>query len=245
MLGLSMVSGANFVALLFGVIAVIALYVSATDADRRIAEAQARGDEARTEAAKANEHAAGLEKEAGQLRRDNLELEKALRPRLLEQLHSADALKPFAGLQVFIVAVPDFEARRLTGQMAVMFQMAGWTPKIVPPANADDIRDGVEVQYITITLPDISVGDMDAHRAHNDRWQAAAHAIVEQLDKNGIGARSSFIPSRWASRIWDQRFSIDAIAVRVGLKPITYFSSKRLQELIDQSPTGNAVVGNH
>jgi cell division protein FtsB len=97
------------------------------------------------ETAATNERAANLEHENELIRQNNLELEKALEPRLLEQLYSAEALKPFAEIQVFIVSVPDFEARRLASQMAVMFQMAGWTHKVVPSANAEAIIDGVEV----------------------------------------------------------------------------------------------------
>jgi hypothetical protein len=190
------------------------------------------------ETAATNERAANLEHENALIRQKNLELEKALEPRLLEQLYSSEALKPFAEIQAFIVSVPDFEARRLASQMAVMFQMAGWTHKVVPSTNAEAIIDGVEVQYITIALPDILTDDS---RARNERHRAAAQAIVEQLVKSGIEAHDSFILSPYAPTMWDQRFSIDAIAVRVGLKPITYFVNK----LRDQSPHRNAVFGNH
>jgi hypothetical protein len=88
MWGLSMVSGANFVALLFGVIAVIALYVSATDADKRIAEANER-------ATAAAERAATLEKQAAQLRLD-LEREQvktSARPWTKEQFDAIQEIK--------------------------------------------------------------------------------------------------------------------------------------------------------
>jgi hypothetical protein len=51
----------NFLALLFGVVAVVALYLSARDADTRIAGANER-------ASAAGERAATLEKEAADLR---------------------------------------------------------------------------------------------------------------------------------------------------------------------------------
>lgn len=59
----------DFLALLFGVVAVIALYLSATHANRRIAEANER-------AAAANERAASLEKQAAEARERTAELER-------------------------------------------------------------------------------------------------------------------------------------------------------------------------
>jgi hypothetical protein len=92
-LGLSAISWANFLALLFGGGAVIALYISATEADKRIAGAQA-------DAAKAGEHAAALEKQAAQLRLD-LEKERAFRePRTLsltQQNAIVEKIRRFAG----------------------------------------------------------------------------------------------------------------------------------------------------
>ena len=75
----NLVLWANVFALVCGTLTGAALYVSAKlssniadviqqDADKQIGEAQTRGDEARAEAAKANERTAGLEKEAAELR---------------------------------------------------------------------------------------------------------------------------------------------------------------------------------
>jgi hypothetical protein len=95
----SVVSWANIVALVGGVLAVPALFVSAwvskniadvvqQDADRRITEARTRGDEARADAAKANERAsaaaeraAEAEARAAELQLKALELQKQLEAR--------------------------------------------------------------------------------------------------------------------------------------------------------------------
>lgn len=76
MWGLSL---ANFVALVFGGGAVIALYISATDADKRIAKANER-------ASAAAERAAALEKEAAELR---LALARLKAPRNLDDAQQA------------------------------------------------------------------------------------------------------------------------------------------------------------
>ena len=51
------------------------------------------------------------------LRQKNLELEKSIAPRGLEQLRSSQALKPFAGTEAVVFFVPDFETQRLAGMI--------------------------------------------------------------------------------------------------------------------------------
>jgi hypothetical protein len=77
MWGLSFVSS-DFVALLFGVIAVVALYVSATTSDKRIADAQARAATLEVEAAKLRQTTVGLELD--------LEKERALRVKMQKEI---------------------------------------------------------------------------------------------------------------------------------------------------------------
>jgi uncharacterized membrane protein len=55
--------------------------------------------------AQTSERAAKLEVRAEELSRQNLELEKAVAPRMLEQSASARALERFAGMEAFIVSV--------------------------------------------------------------------------------------------------------------------------------------------
>ena len=95
MWGLSIVSW-DFLALLFGVVAVIALYLSATHASRRIAEANERASTADEGAAKANqraseaaERAASLEKQAAELR---LALARLKAPRNLDDTQQASII---------------------------------------------------------------------------------------------------------------------------------------------------------
>ena len=109
---------------LWRVIAVIALYVSATAADRRIAEAQAR--------------AAGLEKDAAQLRLD-LERERALRePRTLSQTQQnavAEKIRTFAGTGFVMYVELASEPVAFLLQLEAVLRTAKWVPHApVPPA---------------------------------------------------------------------------------------------------------------
>ncbi len=112
MWGLSIVSW-NFIALLFGVVAVIALYVSATD--RRIA--------------KAHERAAGLEKEAADARLETAQLEaivagRQLTPENIQEI--AEELKVFSGRHLYISSYSgDAETARFGLQIKAALQGAG------------------------------------------------------------------------------------------------------------------------
>jgi hypothetical protein len=95
----SVVFGANIVALVAGVAAGAALFVSALvsskiadivqeDADRRITDAQTRGDEAREGAAKANERAAELQLKAAELQKqlEARDIDRETFPNLLKNV---------------------------------------------------------------------------------------------------------------------------------------------------------------
>jgi hypothetical protein len=126
---------ANFGALLFGIGAVIALYISATDADKRIAGAEAEAAKANERASVASERAANLEKQAAQLRLD-LEKERAYRePRTLsptQQSAVAQKIHPFAGtgFVAYVQLAP--EPIGFLVLLEGVLTAAGWQPH--PPA---------------------------------------------------------------------------------------------------------------
>ncbi len=165
---------------------------------------------------------------AEELRQKNLELEAAIAPRGLEQGHSSAALKQFAGTQVLLASVPDFEARRFASQFTVMFQMAGWKYAFLPPD--ENIRDGVEVEYVAGIRddPNNPGGMPDFH--FNDRVDQAAQALIAELKKQKIETRRMWMPPRVQDE--GQRAApVEAIVVRVGLKPSTYFLEAKFPEL--------------
>jgi hypothetical protein len=99
------------------------------DAGQKISAANAIGETAKAEAAKANER-------AEQLRADNISLQAGVRPRRLSFMGWTtnpervakiyEGLKPYAGTSVFIQVVPDFEAQMFAKDIASVLATNGW-----------------------------------------------------------------------------------------------------------------------
>ena len=216
MWGLSLVSWANFIALLFGVIAVLALYVSATDADKRIAEARARGDEARAEAAKANErantaaeHAASLEKEAAEARLKLAPLEKQSGPRQIDREVFLDELKgKKKNLTIFLFHIqrpPEMDGM-LPPNCGLLLQEAGWpsswgqavdldspllgTPPILGPGS---LSAGSLSSGITIVFAPNAVNAEDT----STPFATLVQAIFKTLGTSaGVGSDRTLLPGQ-------------------------------------------------
>lgn len=201
-------------------------YIADVDADanRKIEEAREQANikiaEARAEAARANEQAHRLEQENIKLatrleeeRNSRLEMENAIAPRIMEQSKSSQNLKPFAVMQAIIETVNDFEARRTAGQIAMTLQMANW--KIVGPVVVQDdfgFFEGVDIETNAGALP------------REDRSSEAAESLIAQLEANKI--ESSRHPAI--------NLPINALRIKVGLKPITYFYPKEVKERLKE-----------
>jgi hypothetical protein len=154
-----------------------------------------------------------LSKNLEQEKISRLEMEQAIAPRIMEQGESSRKLKAFSGIQVIIECVNDFEARRTAGQIACTLEMANWKlikpyPKVVP--NDADFFDGVDIERNVGALP------------KEDRSSEATNLLIEQLDDNKIQAM--YHPA-------SPNLPINTIRVKVGLKPITYFSNKKIDEI--------------
>jgi hypothetical protein len=142
-------------------------------------------------------------------KRTRLEMEDAIGPRLLEQQRSSEALKAFAGTKVTLECISDFDARRTAGQLAVVFQMAGWKldgPWLAEPEDESKFFDGIIVQ--------MGVGA--------DIPRPAAESIIMQLSASKIFARMEQL----------DRLPTDVVVVKVGLRPIPYFVNKRYVETL-------------
>jgi hypothetical protein len=195
--------------------------------ERSMATLNSEAGAARERAGQFEERAAGLEKNAEELRRQNLELESAVAPRLLQQLPAGEPLRQFAGMQVFISAVPEFEARRFAGYMFVMLQMVDWKPQWLQlDAN---IMDGVEIEFEGGLRYDPNFpGDlMKAETNTNQLQENAAHALLDVLKKQEIEAKVQRLPFSRTDRPRRPGVPPDAISIRVGAKPIQYFMDQR------------------
>lgn len=177
--------------------------------------------------------AAQANERSEELRTKNLELEKAIAPRSLEQGRSSAALRAFAGTDVYIASVPEFEARRFSGYLRLMFEMAGWHIHELP--LSEDLSDGVEIEY--------SAGIKIDPRApantifnFNEKGKAAAEELMAQLEANNVEVHPRWIPFRMLAQFRDATIPAEALIVRVGLKPTTYFTNQAVEELKSRGP---------
>ena len=162
-------------------------------------------DDARTE------EIARLTTEAEALRNQNLELEKAVSPRVLEQMTTAKALSQFAGVPFVVISPADFEPKRTAGQIRWVLDQAKWV-RFTEPLNLAQFPffDGVSVHVMGGVIKP------------NDAAQTAAQALISVLNDNGIVAAEGFNPMSPA----EQRKmplspnSPNVVVVEVGPKPL-------------------------
>jgi hypothetical protein len=161
-----------------------------------------------------------LEKQTEELHRSNLELEEAVAPRIFEQLQPSLALKKFAGMQVLISSVPDFESQRFAAYLFEVFRMAEWVPQMLP--SDSHIMDGILIEWQGGVL---SEGEHPNRRIVDTDWNArageAAQALSEEFKKQNIAARTfRFPPPR--EGFPERRPGVPplAISVKVGVKPV-------------------------
>lgn len=186
------------------------------------------------EIAAANAEAAKANERTETLRKDNLFLQKSMMPRRLGQLvaFGFDAppqvviqfagIKKFAGTEVLIQVVPDFEAQNLANDMIRVLSAFGWKPRIINPNISHvpvmDIEPGVNV-----TWPD------------NTDLKNAADALADGFTKAGLtGFTASSAPNMHllaqgfqnrpnAPHFLHPYFDppVDAVIVMIGVKNVS------------------------
>jgi hypothetical protein len=82
--------------------------------------------EAAEKIAELNQETVRIAADAETLRGRNLDLEKAIAPRELEQVESVNNLKPFAHTRYLIASAADTESRRTAAQIRWILVNAGW-----------------------------------------------------------------------------------------------------------------------
>jgi len=123
---------------------------------------------------------AKLKNDAEALRRQNLELERAVSPRVLEQSLTAAALSRFAGVQFVVISPQDFEPKRTAGQIRYVLQQAKWAGFTEPLRMPFPFVDGVVVHV------------MGRISKKNDPAAEAANALISVLNENGIQSRVGY-----------------------------------------------------
>ncbi|MFI5012694.1 MAG: hypothetical protein ACHQAY_10120 [Hyphomicrobiales bacterium] len=201
------------------------LLLRRTEASLGIARAEVEGEHGKSSAVRAK-------KGAETLRKRNLEAQDALSPKLLEQVHFAEALKPYAGMHVFVVYSRDFDARRLAGQIADILRRAEWNLEPLlpgPEEEGENIQYGVEVEYVS--GPSLPEKEAPPSLDFNKSQEAAAATLIEQFKQNRVDAQLHRIPAFAADWWRDNRFPLDALVIRIGKKPLTFTGQQRLDEL--------------
>lgn len=186
--------------------------------EEKIAAANAIGESAKADAAKAQEGIAKAHEKTEELRKNNLileskveeerssriELEQAVSPRIMEQYKTSEALKILTGVTAIITNVPDLESQKMAGQLTATLNMAGWKIQFSPYDPKEVYSDGVIIEKNVGAVP------------KEDIAPKAAELLLTQLKNNKIECRT--------------HPTIDlppnTIVVKVGFKPYTFFSDK-------------------
>jgi hypothetical protein len=158
-----------------------------------------------------------------ELKAKNLELERALAPRILavkgsEGHFNIDELKGFSGTEVEVTSVRDMEARRAAASLEGVLNWLGWKVTTLPPSDDLSIADGVTVErYIK---PDPANGD--ELREMNDGLKLQGK-LLKFLKENGW---DNAAPGVVMNGKTPATGSWRAFRIVVGFKPPPYSLSK-------------------
>lgn len=148
--------------------------------DGKVADAKREGIRAGEAAGNALIRAADLEKKAQELKAANLAFESAISPRLIEQLHTSEALAKFAGVRFVVVSPSDFEPKRMAGQIRFVLSQAKWERYDEPLSFKQfAFRDGITVHQMR-------------NISKSDPVERAIAALIAILKENGIEATTGF-----------------------------------------------------
>jgi hypothetical protein len=176
--------------------------------NEHIARLSAEAEFARAGVAAAQEETAKANRATEELRRQNLDLEKAFSPRMLMQYPAAEKLAPFVPTKVMILSLPDFEARRMAGQIAMLLELAKW-PKAERQLTMD-ARDGILIEVPLGIGPGQSTPPSDAA-------MRAADALRDVIRASEIEA----------SRLLTTTLAEGQIRITVGAKPVSEYLYRR------------------
>lgn len=186
--------------------------------NEKIAALNMESEKSREGIAQANAEVAKANENVETLRAKNLEFEKAVSPRILEQNLTAQKLKQYSGISVLVVSPSDFEPKRTAGQIRFMLAQAGWKRLTGLLKTDSPFFDGVVVHAA-----------LSSEHVIN-----AADALVSVLNENGIEARRGYPV---------MELGPSAVLVEVGPKPLP--PSLRLKpESVKADEHGNKVWGN-
>lgn len=197
--------------------------------DLEIASAKQAAAEATKRSAEIEHESVSLKSDIEKLRAANQELEAALSPRFFsDQGGAASTLSKFAGTDVIIEYLPDYECRRTALQIGFTLDQAKWNILSVNPnPNESVFFDGV-VSYVRLTV---------SKSSSTQRMYDINDVLISELNRCGIVAHkiTPFAPERDASG--------EAIIIRVGMKPNPLAKKKSGDDLKDPNRTHSGMEG--
>jgi outer membrane murein-binding lipoprotein Lpp len=202
------------------------------------AQLSAEAEAAKSEIAKASAEVAKANERTEALRKQNLDMETLLSPRILEQNLTAEKLKQFADVAFLVVSPTDFEPRRTAGQIRFMLEHAGWKKFRGKIAVSPGYFGGIVVHPLL--------------KLDRKREMEAADALVSIFKQNNIAAQIGAPMPRAnengeiilpVMRPQDEAGLTDAIFIEVGPKPLPT-SMELKPENVPSDSRGNKMYGN-
>jgi hypothetical protein len=161
--------------------------------------------------------------DAANLTKENVELERALAPRMIDSSEFTRAVSQLPRLPILIQSIDSEEPKQLASAIAFWLRAVqyGDTPTwnvTTLPAVEHGVFDGIEIKYKTPFWD---------HSVTTDAAEKVAVEFCEALKSQGLAVSAS--PAMNALQ-WVASAPAEAVVVRVGAKPSHFWENKRLRE---------------
>ena len=205
------------------------------ESEEKIAVANERAAEAKSDAARVSEY-------AEQLRADNIALQAGIRPRRfsfmgwttnptrVEKIY--DSLKPYAGTVALIQSIPDFESQMFARDIASVLEKYGWLPKFVSEQESHmsnlSFADGLFIFTLSNGKTQTEAGSA--------LWIAMKEAFHEMGSRSfdGEPIHEILTESKPGYPSFDP--SITGVFIRVGLRQLSgHFLEIQRREMLRQN----------
>ena len=191
---------ATWIAAICGGIGIAAAFVSAI-VGYQLTETSLQ--EANVKIADANRRVAEATATTEQLKHENLEMERSLRPRRIEYIGFIKVLKKYAGTKVVFATIPDFEPWRVATELMKVFAMSGWA--VNPDLRTNPyIGDGIWIDVFSgVVPPPPPTAPPDESKPRpppppikivGDHENEIAYAILAHFKEVNIDAKVSLFP---------------------------------------------------
>jgi hypothetical protein len=196
----------------------------AANAIRDAAHAEERAASLEKEAADIRERAAKAETETANLMKENVELERVIAPRTIDQLNLVRAVSALPRVPIFISPLDQEEPKEIAEYLVSAFSRlkVGDAPtwSVIHLPSEHWYPEGITVQYVN-AFP---------HSTDNSSEQIAV-AICENLRSQEIMARmeSFFSHGTIFKTEWPALAPNNAVIIRVGVKPNHFWENKLLR----------------